>query len=233
MAIYLLGSTKGGVGKSTMAVNLATALTLLERRVRLVDADWQAHATAWATLRRQDPILKPIALAHAFGDIAAVLRGYAEDMDDVVVDAHGADCKELRTALEVADIVLVPFQVSQISLWALEPMSDVLQKARVFNPALRALAFVNEAPTNWAERGDIDEARAAILECHEHMDLADTALHRLKPFKKTIRSGRAVFEVGRTGYAASDEFWNLLHEAQRRLERRPHGAILGATAAEP
>ena len=64
------------------------------------------------------------------------------------------------------------------------------------------------------------------------MDLADTSLHRLKPFKRTIKSGRAVFEVGRTGFAAADLFWSLLHEAHARLERRGHGQLFGAIAAD-
>lgn len=230
MAIYLVGSTKGGVGKSTMAVNLAAALALLKRRVRLVDADIQGHATAWMQLRRRDAILQPILFGQAFGDIAGAVTGYADEGADVVIDAHGADCKELRSGLEVADLVLIPFQVSQLSLWALDPLSRVLATARALNPKLEALAFVNEAPGNWTERGDIEEARAAIRECREQMDLADTNIHRLKPFKKTIGSGRAVFEIGRSGHEASDQFWNLLHEAHRRLERRGHGQLFAATA---
>jgi chromosome partitioning protein len=98
--IVTVGNTKGGVGKTTLAVQLALARTLTGRDVLLVDGDRQGSAQTAMAIRAQAS-RKP-GLACVQYPEGRVLRDQvqhqARKYDDVVIDAGGRDSTPLRAA---------------------------------------------------------------------------------------------------------------------------------------
>lgn len=218
MTTYLYGCSKGGVGKSTIAVNTAAHLAIEGRRVCLADGDEQQHANSWTISRLRIGASLPRIYSQVLsGSIAEPLRTLAPEYDDIVIDAGGHDSKEMRSAMRVADVIVMPFAASQFDLYAVETMAELIEAAREYNPKLFALAFINKAETNWV-RSKTARAAVEFIASFPVMRCAETIVHlRTAPFTDSIEGGRSVFELGRGGQKAADEVAALFVEAQKGI----------------
>ncbi len=120
--IITVGNTKGGVGKTTLAVQLAIARALAGRDVWLIDGDRQGTAAAAIAARAESGRQPGIACAQ-YADGPA-LRGQVQQQrdkwQDIIIDAGGRDSTALRAALILSDVLLVPFAPRSYDVWALE-----------------------------------------------------------------------------------------------------------------
>ncbi|MBT9460554.1 MAG: ParA family protein [Rugosibacter sp.] len=108
MQTYLIANPKGGVGKSTLATNLAGYFSRIGHRVMLGDIDRQQSSRAWLALR--SPSLPPIANWDLAGDSPAKPP---KDTTHVVLDTPaGLHGKTLTKVLKQATRVIVPLQAS-------------------------------------------------------------------------------------------------------------------------
>lgn len=221
--IYLVGSSKGGAGKSTVAVNLAALLASLRGRdVLLVDTDQaQPSSSLWASLRAARPAAPPLSCV-AFGaaslghEVRRALRKY----DDIVLDAGGHDSAELRAALLVADVVLMPVAPALFDIAAMATDSKLLDFARQFNPALRAFIVINNASTHSFESGTRD-TREQARQLAPNYAMLDTVLRRRATYDSAKLAGLGVVELGARDKAAELEMRALFNELAMAL---PEGA---------
>ncbi|MEG3790904.1 ParA family protein [Lysobacter sp. CCNWLW3] len=126
MKTVLVASSKGGVGKTTIATHLAAQSALEGLRTALVDADPQSSSTRWAQRRA---VLESAVLPLDGTRRKAWRKGLPEDTQRVVIDAPaGAMAEDLEAFLEVADAVIVPVQPSTLDIEATVPFLDTLAK---------------------------------------------------------------------------------------------------------
>jgi chromosome partitioning protein len=203
----VLAQTKGGVGKTTLAVNLAAARSQAGRDLLLVDADEQATASDFTAIRTEQlgsPGYTAIQLSGAA--VRTQVLQMAGKYQDVIIDAGGRDTAGLRAALTVADVAVVPFQPRSFDIWTLDKVADLITEARGYNPGLRAVAVLNFADSQGAD----NEAAAEALRNADAIEFLDCPIGRRKAFPNAAAEGLGVIELKRPDPKASAELAALV-----------------------
>src|SRR5215470_14065186 len=107
--IIVVANSKGGVGKSTLAVHLAAWLHQQGHKVKLADCDAQHSSSEW--LREAVPEITSVTLASP-DQILDELREIAKGADYVVADGPGSNNETGRALLLRADLAIVPCKAS-------------------------------------------------------------------------------------------------------------------------
>ena len=190
--IITVGSTKGGVGKTTLALNIAIARALAGRDVWLIDADRQGTASTALAIRGEAGKLPAIATAHYAdgGQLRTQLLHQRGKFQDIVIDAGGRDSTALRAALVLSDLVLVPFQPRSIDVWAVADIAALIEEARAMRDGLQALAVLNMADT----AGTDNEDAAAALADYPAINYLATPIRRRKSIANAAGNGMSVLE---------------------------------------
>ena len=204
--ILAVGNVKGGVGKTTFAINLSIALARAKHDVLLIDGDEQATALAFTDLRtnrREGPPGYTAVALHG-ANLRTQVRQLARKYSDIVIDVGGRDTGSLRAALTVAETVLIPVKPRSFDLWGVDQTADLVREARGLNDRLRAIVVLNEAD---AQGKDNQEAAGSLREV-EGVELAPLLIGRRKAFPNAASNGLSVLEWN--DQKAIDEFGHLV-----------------------
>jgi chromosome partitioning protein len=143
--IFAFVGQKGGTGKSTLAICIATELSARGRRVLLVDADPQLTVITWHDVATERKHTTPTVIAmngtlHEPSQLPQLAAGY----DDVVIDTAGDLGKVQRSAMMVADLAILPCGPTAPDAWALSKSIETVQEAREYRPNLKAVLLINK-----------------------------------------------------------------------------------------
>jgi chromosome partitioning protein len=207
--IVTVGNTKGGVGKTTLAVQLAIGRALAGRDVWLIDGDRQGTAQTAISIRSEAGHKPGVACA-TYAD-GPTLRGQVQQQaakfDDVIIDAGGRDSTALRAALVLSDVLLVPFLPGSFDVWALTDIAALVDEVRSVRDGLRVLVVVNGA--DGRSEGDTKGAAEAAKDFPTFTCLPQQ-ITRLKAYSNSSAQGLFVGEAKRRDEKAVAEIEALL-----------------------
>lgn len=153
MALIVVANAKGGVGKSTVASNLAGYLARQGLRVMLGDSDRQRSAAAW--LARRPPSLPSIEGWAGEGQQLKSPKGISHAVLDTPAGLHG---KPLRALAGLASHVVLPLQPS---LFDAEATLPFVQELRELAPKARLLVVLNRVREHTLASQQVEDYLAA------------------------------------------------------------------------
>lgn len=217
--ILVVGGIKGGIGKSTLAANLAVLAARARQDVLLIDADPQETTATWAAARAdQVGELAPVTTVTIIGkQIREELKRLVGKYQTIIVDAGARDTTTQRAALSVTNLVLLPFPPRGPDLWTLDAVAQTVADIRAINNDLRAVAFVNRADPIGDDNA---EAEAAFAEHAEIIEAAPIRVGNRKSIAVAHLMGLAAVEARRPDTKAITEldalFWYAFNTAGAR-----------------
>ena len=197
MPIVAILNQKGGVGKTTITVNLARALQEKYNNVLVIDSDTQGSARDWHAASNGE-LLKVIGLDRPTLD--KDIRLFSESYQWIIIDGSPHLENMAVSAIKCADIVLVPVQPSPYDIWASEDLIDLI-KARqgVTNGKPKAAFLVSRQISNTALGKEVREALSGY-----DMPVFKNGTFQRITYTKTAAIGSTVLDIDKNGLAASE-----------------------------
>jgi chromosome partitioning protein len=209
-SVVAIANTKGGVGKSTLAGNLAWALaTETGRRVLLVDADPQASVTKWFDLAMGELPLDRTQLTTARVLQQQVPR-LRQSYDLILVDCPPMQTDVTAAAVTQADLGLIPVLPSPLDVLAYSELVPLLRQAQGVNPALTLRFVINQLAPRTALAREVHETLADA-----DMAVMPTYIHDRQLYRRVVAQGGSVV---REPGPAREEMLALAKDVLRAIE---------------
>lgn len=207
---------KGGVGKTTLALNMASAAHLAGRRTLVVDMDSQSSSAEWFAARDDGSKLSGLVVVKM--DRRLTVPKFAEisaGFDFVVLDGPPRVDDVTCSAAVAADVVMIPVTPGPFDLWATNKTLETLFQADEIREQLargpaRRLFVVNHAEIRTTLTRETPEALA------EYGEVLQTIIHQRIAFKRSCLQGESVLTWN--DQAAAAEIRALYAEVCGRMQ---------------
>jgi chromosome partitioning protein len=199
--ITVIGTLKGGSGKSTLTFNLGVWLAMADVDVQLIDADPQATLSDVVEVRTEEGFDPSILVR----DRSALTKEGLLEHEETLIDIGTSDMEAVRTALALCDRVVVPVPPSQADIWSTQRFIQLVKSVERDTPP-DIIGFINRGDTHHAVR-ETNEAAAALVSLPD-IRYIKPRLSQRTVFRRSFSEGLAVFELESKGKGAR-EFYAL------------------------
>lgn len=184
-------NTKGGVGKSTLSINLADAYFSQGHRVMLIDHDFQQASTNRWKQAADAAGRETCRVIVAEGDLPRLVDDLSSAYDVIVIDAPGRLERATTTLIAVADLVLMPVQPSALDLWTCENAINWIEERQMITGGRPEARFVMSRchPDERVNRTDTERVASTGIPV-----LTSRTVQRVS-YPRTLAEGQTVFDL--------------------------------------
>ncbi len=217
--IVLFGHQKGGVGKSTIAINFAYQIQKRYKDIAILDLDSQNSALLFNQLRKSENL--PTITCYKEDEIKFdhFIEQYKHDRTNLlIIDSGGYDSDINRAALIKADIIITPVGISQIEIFGLQKFRKILQEASAaLGTTVKTNVLLNNVDSRSKTR--LKDLQEYIHDKNKYFNLLDTILYSRADYKNSYGDGLTVKEYNKKA-TAQEEIKSLTKEVYKLINNQ-------------